>query len=690
MKKFWKSIRDDHSSGTRRRALFAALGGGLAALLMLFGAGPAEHARSGFSDWIVRLSPKPRPPVSFGLLLIDSSSMETDQIPPEEIAASAPLRMMAAGYPWDRTVYAEAMRRVLDAGARLVILDVLLLGSRDGDDAMWRVLEEYPGRIVIVSNFVEDLSGDGHTIVRYQLPMEGELPAGTSVGFANFWRDPDGLVRSAPFRMVRPGGEIVHSSPATALGLLRGEAARDALPDTGLFIPCIEGFAPDLRVPIWQVFSDSMWEANLAGGTVFKDRVLAIGASAPQFHDEFATPVGQIVGAGLHLGALGAAMEGAFYREHRRIGGVLGGLLGAAVVFGIWLGLSRFAWKVAACALAAGAAIALSVAILNIFGWMPPTFGLLFGGSFGGVAMLVSDLLTEGRERLRARRILERYVSPEVAREILDHRSTFLESLGGTSREVTILFSDLRGFTASSEHGDPSTVFDELNEYFGHMVDEILASGGWVDKFMGDGILAVWGVLPRRTVREEAAAAVGCAAAMVRALDKLNIERERRGLVRWRIGIGIHTGHVLFGNLGTHAKMEPTVIGDTVNLASRIEGYTKALRLDTLLSGSTAEETGQAATLRPADRARLVGRSKPVDLFTFWPESFEDSARQTHRDAIEHFRAGRFREAEELFLRILAGHSGDGLAEIYRDRCAGFLAHPPPEGWDGVSSASSK
>lgn len=687
---FWKSRVGERSPETRRRTLFAALGGGLAALLMLFGAGPAEHARSGFSDWIVRLAPKPRPPVSFGLLLIDSSSMETDQIPPEELAASAPLRMMADGYPWNRTVYAEAMRRVLDAGARLVILDVLLLGSRDGDDAMRRVLEEYPGRIVVVSNFVEDISGDGHTIVRYQLPMEGDLPEGTTVGFANFWRDPDGLVRSAPFRMVRPGGEVVHSSPATALGLLRGGAARDALPDTSLFIPCMEGYAPDLRVPIWQVFSPKTWEANLAGGAVFKDRVLAIGASAPQFHDEFATPVGQIVGAGLHLGALGAAMEGAFYREHRRIGGVLGCLLGAAAVLWLWLVLPRFAWKVVACALASAMAIVASVAILKVFGWMPPTFGLLFGGSFGGVAMLVTDLLSEGRERLRARRILERYVSPEVAREILDNRSTFLESLGGTSREVTILFSDLRGFTASSEHGDPSSVFDELNEYFGHMVDEILASGGWVDKFMGDGILAVWGVLPRRTVGEEAAAAVGCAAAMGRALGKLNIERERRGLVRWRIGIGIHTGHVLFGNLGTHAKMEPTVIGDTVNLASRIEGYTKALRLDTLLSGPTAEESGQTATLRPADRARLVGRSKPVDLFTFWPESFDDAARQTHRDAIEAFRAGNFQQALGLFEEILAGHPGDGLAEVCRDRCLGFLAHPPPEGWDGVSAASSK
>lgn len=651
---------------------------------------PVQQSRSGLTDWLIRIAPKPNPPVAFGLLLIDASSLDLDQIPPDEIAKSKALGLMVRGFPWSREVYAEAIRRVLEAGARLVILDVLLVGEREGDRAMQAVLADYPDRIVLVSNFVEDISGDGHVINRYQVPLDGDLPTGARVGFANFWRDTDGIVRSAPFRMVRPGGELVYSSPAQALGLLLGEEARNALPNSAGFIPCMEGLRPDFQVPLWQIFSEATWEANLKGGEVLRDRVLALGASAPQFHDDFATPVGPVVGAELHLGVLGAAMEGALYFHLGWWATAAGCLLGAGFVSVIWVILLGLLSKALGLTLGALALFASSLGLLVGQGLMPPTFEVLLAGSLTVVGALTSDLITEGRERLRARRILERYVSPEVTREILDNRSDFLEALGGAQRTVTVLFSDLRGFTAHSEHGEPSQVFDELNEYFSYMVAEILRTGGWVDKFLGDGILAVWGVLPRRTPAEEAKGALDTCLGMRNALATINAARQSRGLSLWRVGIGIHSGEVLFGNLGTHAKMEPTVIGDTVNLTSRIEGYTKALGVEVLFSETTLACASRKEDFRPADHVRLVGRSEGTELFTLWPQEFSNHDKEIHCSGIAKFRAGEMALAKSHFEHILTAHPTDALSATYRERCKEFLANPLPSDWNGIVLAASK
>ncbi|MCX7868760.1 MAG: adenylate/guanylate cyclase domain-containing protein, partial [Terrimicrobiaceae bacterium] len=310
------------------------------------------------------------------------------------------------------------------------------------------------------------------------------------------------------------------------------------------------------------------------------------------------------------------------------------------------------------------------------------------GLSAGTVAMLAHDFLTEAGDRRRARQILDRYVSPSLAREILEERAAFLQSLGGTRREVTVLFSDVRGFTAFSEKTEPAELFSQLNEYFGRMVEIILRRGGGVDKFLGDGILAVWGPLGRHAPPENARQALASAREMLEALDDFNIARQQRGLPPWRVGIGLHSGPVLFGNVGSETRMEPTIIGDTVNLASRIEGLTKSLGVGALFSMATARLDG--GDYRPAELVRVVGRSEPVELAAFWPRDFDASDREIHRRAIANFRAGRFQEAREEFGQLAARFPEDSLAAVFHARAGQLLESPPPEPWDGVFQAKSK
>lgn len=685
LKLTWNFTKEIHSAAICCVVVFF-----LGAAVLLTNWTPFQALVNSSSDFLVQNARQPVVPFQFAQVLIDPSSLSLDHLSPQEIEASPGLAMMAAGFPWSREVYAHAIERLFDAGATLIILDVLFPNPREGDEELRAVLSKYPGRVILVAEYVEDLAADGGVVIRRVDPSESVIAPGTSVGFANFWRDDDGVVRSAPFRMERLTGELFYSSPALALGFLKGRAAMDALPESAHFIPSLTGLAPDVRVPLWQIFSPREWTANLQNGKVFRDRVVAIGAAAPQFHDEFKTPLGTFIGAGLHLGALGAAWNERFYSRPSPTASLISLLFGCGATLLAWIGVKKTLIKILVLLALVTVSIPAAVALLDYLNWMPPLAIFLLGLVGSSVSAISTNLVVEGRERIRARRALERYVSPALTREMLDYRVEFLQSLGGARREVTILFSDLRGFTSYAETGEPAQVFEELNEYFGHVVDEILAADGAIDKFLGDGILATWGTLGHQSPSASASAGIRCARAMHDAFDKLNALRISRGLSAWNTGIGLHSGPVLFGNVGSRMRMELTVIGDAVNLASRIEGLTKSLGCNTLISGHCRELAGSEVTLRSAELVKVIGRDAPVSLFTFAPPSFLSSDLALHEEAIQLFRTARFSESLSQFEALIARHPKDRLAAVYRARCQSFLRTPPPAGWSGVVEAAHK
>jgi adenylate cyclase len=175
-----------------------------------------------------------------------------------------------------------------------------------------------------------------------------------------------------------------------------------------------------------------------------------------------------------------------------------------------------------------------------------------------------------------------------------------------------VLFSDIRGFTAMSEHMEPRDVLAMLDDYFGRMSLVVKGHDGVVGKFLGDGMLAFWGTPDR--VSDHAARAVKAARDMRRVVAELNVERERDGLAPIAIGIGVHTGKVAAGMLGGNLQSEYTIIGDAVNVASRIEGLTKDHKLDLLISETTRAAVGDG--LREVAKAQIRGRAEPVVLYT--------------------------------------------------------------------------
>ena len=290
-------------------------------------------------------------------------------------------------------------------------------------------------------------------------------------------------------------------------------------------------------------------------------------------------------------------------------------------------------------------------------------------------------------ERDRVRDLLGKVVDPAVAEELL---SKDLE-LGGEEREVSILFSDIRGFTALSERHQPAQLLDLLNRYLTHMSVAIEAEGGVVDKYIGDAIMALFGAPLGHG--DDAPRAIRAALAMGRELLELNHELAEQGLPEIATGIGINTGLVVAGNMGSTRRLNYTVIGDNVNLASRIEGLTRFYGVPLIVSESTAAAAPDI-TFRELDQVRVKGKQEPVRIFEplelDTPEAPSPDELDRYHQALTHYRSREWQQAEALLATLMAAAPTCPLYALYRRRIAEFSSTPPAADWQGIEVFSAK
>jgi adenylate cyclase len=296
--------------------------------------------------------------------------------------------------------------------------------------------------------------------------------------------------------------------------------------------------------------------------------------------------------------------------------------------------------------------------------------------------MLILDDIT--REK-RIKSTMSRYMSKEVADQLLEAGETLL---GGKDQRVSILFSDIRNFTHVSEAIGARETVTMLNEYFAEMVDVVFRYGGILDKYIGDAIMALFGSPFARP--DDADNAVAVANDMLVTLRALNQRRQETGRASIDIGVGIATGQVIAGSIGSPKRMEYTAIGDSVNLASRLEGATKVYGVKILLSESTAHDLQRPARLREIDLMRVKGKDQPVAIYEamdhYTKEGFPvmDGVLEAYRCGLERYRSRDWAGGVQFFEAALALHAGDRPSQIYLERCRHFAAEPPAEDWNGV------
>ncbi|HZP40062.1 MAG TPA: adenylate/guanylate cyclase domain-containing protein [Candidatus Binatia bacterium] len=535
------------------------------------------------------------------------------------------------------------------------------------------------------------------------LPRLAAAAAGT--GYVNFFPDRDGMYRRAPL-VLQVNGRL---TPALGLEVVRhhlGNAfAFVTLAGDGVSAVRVGGLSPpvDARGEMWLDYLGPMRShpqlsaADLLAGRVppgsLAGKIVLVGFTATGF-DEIPTPFEErapgvqaqatvidnlLHGRGLRrppwtpraeaavvvvLGlVLGIALE--------RIRGPLGVLLAFAMAVG-WVTTTQY----------------LFVSRRLILSAVYPAGAILFCT----LGIMVFHAVAEEREKRKVRHAFGHYLNPEVT-ELLARDPSRLK-LGGERREVTILFSDVRGFTSISEGLEPEALAELLNEYLGAMTDVIFEHEGLLDKFIGDAVMAFWGAPV--AVADHAARCCRAALDMRRALRGLHERWRAQGLPLLEIGIGIHTGDAVVGNFGSSQRFNYTVMGDAVNLASRLEGLNKAYGTRVLVSESTRRELGDEFVCREIDWVRVKGRSRPVAIHEVLGRRADDADGRLAAlasgfgEALAAYRTRAWDDALARLAALAARYPDDGAIPAFVERCEAQRAAAPGDGWDGVFVARTK
>jgi adenylate cyclase len=615
------------------------------------------------------------------------------------------LSLMTARWPWSYEVYALLCEQLLGEGkARAVIFDILMWQSDPGEKRFKEVLEKFPDRIVLASQY----DRQRRNILAWILPSptllpDRALPNDRTIGYVAIWPDFDGKLRKALYQgtLEHLGGDLQAKEEIKNAASSLALRAAEKLGRVELSQP----FEPHLfrytgppgtfrMFPLLDIFA--FWKNNIEKIAPFKDKVVIVGDSWTMIHDEHPTPFGMMPGPEIHLNAINALLHHAFLQE---LPPWTGYLLMALAVVAAWL-LTVLVMKIWLRAVAFGLFVAAYVCSVilaynqadTIVLAVPPVLAF-FGAGFFSFGY---DFANETLDKLRIRRTLEAYVSKDIVREVLDNPESYLSKLGGERESVALIVTDLRGFTTMSEEMDSHQLVAQLNEYLSLMVDDIFSRRGSVDKFIGDAILAVWGHVKSEGPAQDATLAVEAALLMRESLRRLNADWEKRGLRTFQMGIGVNYGEVIFGNIGSSRKMEPTVIGDAVNAASRLEGLTKDYGRDLLIGEAAADLIGHSFRLQFVDKVTMKGKTKPLRIYSVVSRGDEPVESQmaeylkAYDLAQASYSAGNFKEARVLFDNCLQYSPDDPLLRMYGERCTTLIARPSEGAWTGVHVADHK
>lgn len=549
----------------------------------------------------------------------------------------------------------------------------------------------------------------------YTSSLDDFLERTTDSGFTNFSIDSDGQIRSYPL-MAKFGGDIFRSLSLVSLQRFENpNRPNDLVVDVAGHGRSIErigipgvlsnvGFRGEILLNfvgrggrdggVFEYYPAHMVLDNSVPVDDLVDKIVFIGSSSEIINDLWSTPVNaRMPGIELHALAL------LNLREQIPLVRPQGAWLVEAVLL-VALGLVM-AWLYTKLR----TVLIIIVSVAGIFATYYVNYTVFWLGSLEVYRVvpffalftvmmlwsLVSNLVVEYRAKKKVEGVLNQYIPPELAKEVNKSKKGF--SMEGEIREMTILFSDVRGFTSISERLKPHELTELMNRMLTALSQQIHVNRGTIDKYIGDAVMAFWNA-PLDDPNHATNAVLG-ALGMLDAMEKLSEEFTGKGLPEMKMGVGINTGEACVGNMGSEIRLSYTVMGDTVNLASRLEGITKQYGVRMIVGERTYELTQGDFLYRPVDAVQVKGKEQAVLIYE--PLCHKAKATPDHyglQDAShqywESYKQRHFDDAVTILEELLALYPDDGLVQIYLNRARSFMEAPPPDDWNAVTRFDTK
>lgn len=643
-------------------------------------------------------------------------------------------------WKWPRDFYGALVRYLHRGGAKAVVFDVLYpdpdidranTNGEESDSSFGRAMKE-SGNVVLASLFHrsdDPLWEDNplvykpwyavrqpyDTVVVQPVPF-ASLPiplfqqAAAALGSADYREDVDGVYRRCPL-FYRYRNTIVPQLGVAAYliankveniraekGWLQIEEKRIRMDDKGQFLISWYGKGGpggtftyySIGALLASARDEELQRTPLVSSSQFKDKIVFVGSNAVGLFDLRNTPFTAYEpypGVEISATILSNLLHDHFLRRVPSFVTVLAILILSLIVGGSFFHLRNPKTAVAVSVILVAA---WNVAVLLLFqysnlwlDWVGPMFAIALTFAVSAVV----SYQTEGKARRQLRRAFSGYLSPTVVDHVIEMKGEV--KLGGVEIEATVLFTDLADFTSISEKMTAPELIEMLNTYFSEASRTILNRGGLVDKYIGDSIMAVFGApLPL-----ENHAYVACQAALDIGRMRPEVVPGSGPLVLTRLGI--NSGKMVVGNVGSSDRHDYTAIGDTVNLASRLEGCNKVYGTQIIVSESVVRRISDSFLLRPLDRLRVKGKDEPISIYELMGERL--SAEATALEIADRFGKGidlcqkrAFKDALKEFRQILRISPEDGPSKVYVQRCQEFIKTPPRKRWDGVHTLLTK
>jgi len=625
-------------------------------------------------------------------------------------------------WPWRRKIHAKFVDVMSKAGAKVIVFDVLFYEAdrdRPWDDAAFVKAIKRSKRTISAFSFEFDIlpiartGEDGETeLIDEEIVMKGEplpeiMDASRAVGFVNAWPDEDGSLRRADLTFDFEG-EKYASLNLHAVSVAKGIPVEEIIKDLPMIDGIPGGWGYDSKevlvnfrgpqIPQLETFPTYSyaelidenipleWIKEWVGG-----KIVLVGATALGTFDHYNTPFQtQLPGVYFHANIVDNLWNGDFLTS-ANIGlticlilliGISGGIIVPRVT----------AWQVA-----------LSVfSFIGIFWYIgyillakklyymelvAPTVSM--AGSY--ISVFFYRFIVEQKEKAGIKKAFGVYVNPHVVEQIAKNPDAL--KLGGEMRDMTVMFSDVAGFTSISEKLTPQELVQLLNLYLTSMTDTIMKYDGTVDKYEGDAIMAFWGA-PLIQPNHSKQACIAVLENRER-LKELNVELEKKGMHKLAARCGLNSGPMNVGNMGSSQKFNYTVMGDAVNLASRLEGANKQYGTYLMISEMTYDQVKEDVEVRELDLLRVKGKKVPIKVFELLDmkgnlTDAQKKGRDIYNDALGLYRKRDFKKAMARFQKVQEILPEDGPSETYIGRSKDYIKSPPPEKWDRVFVMTTK